>query len=126
MIGGVDMDDNILQAFKFSTIQGCRDIKRKLDELGIPWAEFEEWVEDKAGRIEPIARGKTIPPPPRKALKRKCPQCGSWLRLFEVNHSPCAQVGEGLKSQWLCWHCEWQEFSARGVIEEADKYTVEE
>jgi predicted nucleic-acid-binding Zn-ribbon protein len=118
------MDDKILEAFSFGRIQDCRNIKAKLDEYNISWDEFIDWADNRAKLIESIPRPK-VPNPPRMVLKRKCPECGSWLKLGEVNHSPCAMVDGGYHSQWLCPKCEWEEFTNKELEKEAEPFLEE-
>jgi hypothetical protein len=51
--------------------------------------------------------------------EKLCPECGNRMLLYPVNNTPDSQVGEELKSQWLCGTscsgrgCWYEEFSTR-------------
>lgn len=115
------MDDRVLEAFTFGSIQECLNIKLKLDEFGISWEEFIEWVRDKSKRHMPVQK-KTIPEPYRKVLKRRCPECKSWLHLYEVNTHPANMVGEAFTCQWYCSACGWEKYSRQDIVDEAKPY----
>ena len=116
------MDDKILEAFKFGTIQDCLNIQLKLDEYSISWDEFTAWV-GSAGRRNEVRK---IPTIPELRLKRRCPKCKAWLQLSEVNHHPKLMVGGDFKSQWFCKHCDWVEYSNQDIETVAKPYIVEE
>ncbi len=118
------MDDSVLSAFRFGTIQDCKNIHFTLDEAGIGWEEFLDWIEDRSKRIIPSTQRK-IPPVPKSRLKRRCPKCKAWLHLSEVNHHPKLMVGEDFKSQWFCKHCDWVEYSNQDIETVAKPYIVE-
>lgn len=101
------MDDKILEAFNFGTIQDCKNLKLKLDEHGITWDEFLSWVDDKAmfNRLDNIP------------MIKPCPDCEKPLRLFPVNTEPWNMIDESLKSQWICI-CGYETFSEKTVMEE--------
>ncbi len=119
------MDGRILNVFRFGVIQDCLNIKLKLDEYNIPWEEFEEWVKEMAKTYRPISPPSNpqplIPNPPPQVLKRACPECGKWVRIFRVNHKPNVMVGGDFKSQWRC-SCGWEEFTSNEVMDEAKPY----
>lgn len=117
------MDDRILEAFEFGNIQECINIKLVLDKNNISWEEFLEWVKDMSGRVLPSRK---VPFPPDFILRRRCPNCkSSWLRLEEVNKHPRLMVGGDLKCQWYCRVCDWDEFSAKDIVDEARPYVEE-
>ena len=119
------MNDKILQAFNFGTIQDCANIKIMLDKNNITWEEFLSWVQKKRQDYVPPIPQK-IPLSPRYVLKRRCPKCKTWLEIGEVNHKPCAMVGNNFKCQWICRRCFWDEFSFKDIVEEATPYIEEE
>ena len=115
------MNDEILEAFDFGKIQECRNIKLKLDEHGISWEEFLHWVQATEKRLNPNPR--KVPRVPAPLLKRACPGCNkAWLQLNEVNHHPRYMVGDGLKCQWSCLNCGWEEYSEKDIKDEAAQY----
>lgn len=88
------MDDKILEAFSFASIQDCKNIKFVLDEHGISWDEFLDWVSEKARRLKEqqvLTR-----------VRRPCPDCKRPMRLATVNSNMADQVGGDYKSQWYC------------------------
>ncbi len=115
------MDDKILEAFKFGTIQDCRNIQLKLEEHNISWDEFTTWVDGAANQ----QGGRRIPAVPELRLERRCPNCDSWLQLEEVNHHPKLMVGDDLESHWFCRYCPWEEYSKEKIEDEARSYIVE-
>lgn len=120
-----------LEAFRFGTLQECRSVIRALEKNGISYDEFSNWLDEEAERTKdartppPMPK---IPYPPRRQLRRRCPECGAWMRVFTVNDKPGNMVGGGWRSQWLCTNrkCYWDEYSTKSAREEAEPYIVEE
>jgi hypothetical protein len=75
--------------------------------------------------IDELGRMRNIPMTPITMLKRKCPDCGRYLNLDEVNHHPGLMVGGNFKSQWHCKFCHWEECSEKIISEEALPYVEE-
>ncbi|GAF77586.1 unnamed protein product [marine sediment metagenome] len=117
------MDDKVLEAFSFGRIQECKNIKSKLDEHGISWEEFVEWIDDKVKRIKPKPKVGTSPNL-RQILKRACPECSAYVRIGTVNNHPATMVGEDWKTQWWCG-CGWVEYSLLEIHDEVKQYLVE-
>lgn len=127
LLGG-KMDDKILNVFRFGVIQDCLNIKRKLDKYDISWEEFEAWVTEKAKTYIPpsvVKEEHRIPNIPMSVLKRHCPECKGWLKLYEVNKTASTKVDKELKSQWFCRICGWEEFSTKDIVEEALPFVEE-
>ena len=117
------INDKILEAFSFGVLQDCKNVKQLLDEHGIEWEEFLEWLEDKKKRVVSVPRSAERMRPARAVLHRLCPGCKeNFLRLSQVNHRPEAMIGGKWKSQWRCFFCEWEELSEGKVNEEAKPY----
>lgn len=121
----------VLEAFRFGTLQECRSVILKLEGNGISHDEFFKWLGEEGKRIEPLREfppQPEIPHPPRRQLRRRCPECGAWMRVFSVNDKPGNMVGGAWRSQWLCTNrkCYWDEYSIKSVREEAESYIVEE
>lgn len=115
------MDDKIMEVFEFGRIQECVNIKLKLDEHGISWDEFVEWVKDAAKRHVPAPRN-ILPPIDHSVLSRECPDCKQFLYLDEVNNNTATQVGGNFKCQWLCYKCGWEELSELEIQIAAQPY----
>ena len=107
------MDDKVLEAFSFGRIQECGNIVRKLNEHGIPWEEFIDWVDTKTQSMTTQCQQQT---------SRVCPECGGWLSISDVNATKCSQVDGDWKSMWYCDNCAWNELSEVSSMEEKQKY----
>ena len=108
------MEDKILEAFKFGTLQECLSIKRKLDEHNISWDEFTDWMKDTSHRLRPI-HGEAV-------IAKVCPECKSLMRLFQVNTpNKSTEVGGDFKSQWQCIGCGYDIFNKSTTQEELEE-----
>ena len=114
------MENSVVEAFKFGTLQDCMSVKRKLDENGISWEEFEEWVEEK--KAEGVDRSRVGP---RLVMERHCPKCSEGLTLKPVNHGPGFMLDDdSLNSVWQCPSCGWEEYSKLKTEEEVKPFMI--
>lgn len=124
---GVSMNtlDKLLSLYGFGKIQDCSTIMSVLEKNNVTMEEFHDWIQMMRSKYRPPTP-RPIPPPPRRVLKRKCPSCGGWLTLQEVNNSdPRLQVGGDWKCQWLCPNCWWDDYSKEDIKSEAKPYIEE-
>jgi len=120
----VDWKNRITEVFRFGVVQDCGTLIKLLLDSDVTIEAFLNWLEEEKRRYKPPPRSR-VPRPPREVLKRKCPSCGKWLHLAEVNHSPRCRVGGDYKSQWFCPNCWWDEYSKKDIREEAKPYIEE-
>ena len=122
--------DKVLEAFNLNLkcLQSIPQIKRRLEEYGKSWLDFEEWVEKKKGEKdnqEPV-----LPRPPKLIPKRICPECAgakrkSYMHIWGVNTNAENQTGGKERSQWICPICLFEIYSEKEPIDEVQPYLKE-
>jgi hypothetical protein len=113
------MDEKIVEAFTFGTLQDCKNLKEKLDDSGVSWEEFLLWIEEKKKKF---GEEKSRPP----IVMRKCPDCSRPLTLSRVNEDPSLIVDGDYYSLWHCIDADWgfEEYNKETFEEQLQKYTV--
>lgn len=115
--------EKVFEAFTFGKLQECKNIKSVMDQHGISWEEFIDWLQ--VATQTRSYRNPNLPPTPKRFLIRRCPICGSYTDIHEVNHMACCQIGGKWKSQWFCSSCGWDEYSEKTITEEAKGFIKE-
>lgn len=116
------MDEKVVQAWTFGTLQDCKNLREKLDAEGISWEEFLSWVEEKKRQLE---EGSNVV---AEIIIRACPDCSRALTLSRVNEDPSLMVDGDYNSLWHCIDpdCGWEEYKKETFEEELQKYKVVE
>lgn len=94
-----------LEAFSHKQFHECFLILKTLDENGISLDDWKrEWTEKDRlirEREEEGRRNRELTEQWRQ-VAQKCPECGSAMRLMNVNTGKRDMVGGGYKTQWVC------------------------
>jgi hypothetical protein len=116
------MEEKIVEAFTFGTLQDCKNLKEKLDDSGVSWEEFLSWVEEKKKQFSGEGEGGNRAP----IIIRKCPDCSRALTLSSVNAHPTLMVDGDYNSLWNCIDpdCGYEEYRKETFEEELQKYVV--
>lgn len=102
------MIEKLLEPFGFNFAQ-LQDISTLLKHL----KSNNKTVEDFINFIEEEKTKRTKTNKLREENALKCPECKTTMSLFPVNTNPKDQVGNDLRSQWLCPKCWYNKFSKR-------------
>jgi len=96
----------VFENYPLGQIQDMVTILKEMERNGCTVAELlgyaDQWFKDlRNGHQDQLNRMKKIRDDVRMG-SRRCPECGNFLKLVEVNDRPCSQVDPKYRSLWFC------------------------
>lgn len=93
--------EKLIAAFKFADVQTAVVLWRWLKKNDKTFEDLEKYI-----KIRPVVTAAV----PQTQQSKDCPECKNKMFAFPVNTSPCNQVGNDYRVQWICRQCEYEEF----------------
>jgi len=106
-------------SFNFAQLQDISTFLKQLKKNNISPSDFIKFVEEKKAEKAKIDRRTKEYLKKSKELWEKnalkCPECKIVMNLYSVNTNPRNQVGDNLRSQWICPKCWYEIFSEKTI-----------
>jgi hypothetical protein len=122
----------VMGQFSFATIQDSATLLSLMITNGIDSQDFIKWKNELVNnaKLIRVERDKKLQEDYAeiKLKSKRCPVCGSVMRLDEVNNTNCTQVGGPWKSMWTCqsmFDCGEVDFSDLPIHKEAVLFGLE-